>query len=268
VARPRRAAPSAFSAPATIAAYGKLPPETKGALTANLADLAARMAGRRLDYLRRTTVDAYQWALRSLRVTVALDSMDREMARGDRQGTMFTRDATIADTVEWILRRERRIVLAAHNGHIQRWPGTNPGLPAMTPMGTHLADRLGGDYVVIGTTSGTGQILNTGLDFYTVTLFTVLEAPQPGSLDALMAASHDGPFATDLRRLSPADTNAVRAVSQQHAGIGTFYADQSPLDAFDVIVHLPYGTATEPDQAALAHSPRDVQEAYSRWKPQ
>jgi erythromycin esterase len=141
-------------------------------------------------------------------------------------------------------------------------------MPAMTPMGMHLADRLGGDYLVIGTTSGTGQTLNTGPDFYTGTLFTVLEAPQPGSLDALMAASHDGPFATDRRRLSPADTNAVGAASQQRAGIGTFYADQSPLDAFDVIVHLPYVTAAEPDHAALAHAPRDVQEAFSRWKPQ
>lgn len=68
----------------------------------------------------------------------------------------------------------------------------------------HPADRLGGDYLVIGTTNGTGQTLNTGADFYAGKLFTDLQPPQPGSLDALMAASGDRPFATDLQRLSPA----------------------------------------------------------------
>ena len=262
------AAASAFSAPAAIAAYGKLAPESRDALTASLADLTARMTARRLGYLRRTSVDAYERALRSLRITVTLDAMFRELARGDRQGMMLTRDAALADTVEWILRREDRIVLAAHNGHVQRWPGTMPGIPAITPMGMHLADRLGENYLVIGTTSGTGHILNTGADFYAGKLFTAMEAPQPGSLDALMAASHDGPFATDLRRLSPADAATVRAASQQRAGIGTFYSDQSPLEAFDVIVHLPHVTPAEPDHAVLAHAPRDVQEPFSRWNPQ
>ena len=262
------AATSAFSAPATISAYGDLTPEAKDALTAGLAHLTARMTGRRLDYLRRTTADAYERALHSLRITVALDAVGREMARGDRQGVFFTREATIADTVEWILRREDRIVLAAHNGHVQRRPGTLPGMPPITPMGMHLADRLGTDYLVIGTTSGTGQTLNTDPDFYTGTLFTTMDAPQPGSLDALMAASHDGPFATDLRRLSPADTDAVRAASRQRAGLGTFYSDQSPLDAFDIIVHLPHVTAAEPDLAALAHSPQDVRKVFSQYKPE
>jgi erythromycin esterase len=81
-----------------------------------------------------------------------------------------------------------------------------------------------------------------------------------------MAASQDGPFATDLRRLSPADVTTVRAVSQQR--FGTFYSDQSPLDAFDIIVHLPHVTPAEPDHAALANSPHDVQEAFAAWKPE
>ncbi|WP_433221165.1 erythromycin esterase family protein [Microtetraspora malaysiensis] len=261
------AAPSVFSAPAAMAAYSSLTTETKDALTAGLADLAARMTSRRLDYIRRTTVDAYERALRSLRVTVTLDTVARALARGDQRAAMCDRDAAIADTVDWILRSEDRIVLAAHNGHVQRRPLTLPGMPPMTPMGMHLADRLGADYLVIGTTSGSGQILNSGADFYTGTLFADMEAPQSGSLDALMAASHDGPFATDLRQLSPADTDAVRAVSRQRAGVGAFYSDQSPMDAFDLVVHLPHVTAAEPDHAALTHAPHDVRQAFSQWKP-
>jgi len=177
----------------------------------------------------------------------------------------LNRDAAIADTVEWILRREDRIVLAAHNGHIQRCPVTLPGMPSATPMCMHLADRLGTDYlVVVCTTTGTGQTLPTSAEFYTGTLFTDMEPPRRGSLDALMAASCGGPFATDLRRLSAADTTTVRAVSQQR--FGTFYSDLSPLDAYDVIVHLPRVTAAEPDHDALVNSHHEVQEMFSHWK--
>lgn len=261
------AASSAFSIPTAIGAYAQLATQTKDALTAGLAELTVRMTGRRLEYARRTTAGAYERALRSLHLTITLDALARAMARGDRPTVMFNRDAAIADTIEWILRREDRVVLAAHNGHIQRCPSLLPGMPqAATPAGMHLADRLGEDYLVIGTTTETGQTLNTDADFYTGTLFTQMGPPEPGTLDALMAASHDGPFATDLRRLSPADADAVRAAARQR--FGTFHVDLNPLDAYDIIVHLPNVTAAEPDPAALTCSPHDVQETFSRWNPQ
>jgi erythromycin esterase len=113
------------------------------------------MRARRIDYLRLTTLDSYERALRCLDVTVALDALWRASALGDRHEMMVARDATIADSVEWILRRERRVVLGAHNAHIQRWPADLPGMAPATTMGAHLADRLGRGYVVIGATSGT-----------------------------------------------------------------------------------------------------------------
>jgi erythromycin esterase len=131
----------------------------------------------------------------------------------------------------------------------------------MTPTGMHLADRLGSGYRVIGMTTGTGQTLNTDADFYAGKLFTTLEPPRPDSLDGLMAASHDSPFAADLRRLSPTDTATVSAITQQR--YGAFYAEIDPLKAYDVIVHLPRGTAAQADQDALAHSPGEVQETFA-----
>lgn len=74
------------------------------------------MTARCLDYLRQTTADAYERALRSLDITVTLDAMFRGSARGNQHQMMLSCDATIAGTVKWILRREDRIVLAAHNG--------------------------------------------------------------------------------------------------------------------------------------------------------
>ncbi|MEV0615358.1 erythromycin esterase family protein [Nonomuraea sp. NPDC050404] len=57
---------------------------------------------------------------------------------------VYNRDAEIADTFEWIRCREDRIVLAAHNGHVQRWPVVLPGMGPATPMGMHLAARPAG----------------------------------------------------------------------------------------------------------------------------
>ncbi len=256
------AASSAFAIPTTFAAYGQLPVETRDALTAGLADLAARVKARRLEYVERTTVDAYERASRWLGTTVALDAVFREQVRGSQQGMMLNREVTIADTVEWVLRREDRIVLAAHNGHLQRSPGTLPGMPPTTTLGLHLADRLGEDYLVIGTTSGTGWTLST--EFFAGRLFEEMGPPRPDSLDGLMAASHDGLFAADLRTLSPADVRTVRGVTEQR--FGTFYAGVSPLDAYDVLVHVPHVTPGDPDPAALEHAPQDVREAFARWR--
>lgn len=251
-------APSPFAIPDAMAGYPGLAPERRDALTAGLADLRAYLTSRRLDLVRRTGADAHGRALRTMDLTAAIDAQFRDMARG----TPFAahREAAIADTVEWILGREGRVVLTAHNGHVQRCPCTMPGV-APSSMGGHLADRLGGDYVVIGTTAETGITLADGPDFFAGTLFAELGPPEPGSLDALMAASHDGPFAADLRRLSPGDTALVRAATRQR--FGHSYSEQDPLDAFDAVVHVPHLTAATIDPEALAASPADVRRRVS-----
>ena len=94
---------------------------------------------------------------------------------------------------------------------------------------------------VIGTTCGTGRTPATEIG--AGKLLTELKATRAGSLDAVMAASHHGPFAVDLRRLSPADATSIRAVSQQR---GPFYCDTNALHAFDVVVHLPHVNLAEP----------------------
>ncbi|MEV4570289.1 erythromycin esterase family protein [Nonomuraea sp. NPDC049419] len=254
------AATSAFSAPAAMAAYARLAPERKDALTAGLAALASRVGSRRLEHVRRTTAEAYACARRSVHHLLALDQVFRGMTVGDQQSVVDVRDAAIAGTVEWILRREDRIVLAAHNSHVQRGPVVLPGMEPATPLGLHLADRLGAGYLVIGTTSGTGQTLNPdGAAFLAGDLFAPLEAPEPGSLDAVMHAAHDGPHVIDLRRLPP--TDAVLAARTQR--MGTAYVPVNPLTAYDLLVHLPQATAATLDGEAVACSPREVRDAVS-----
>jgi erythromycin esterase len=251
------AAASAFSAPAALAAYGQLTEAQRDTVAEGLADLERRLA--------TGEGAAYDRAVRSLRLTTALATLARQMAAGDMATAMSTRDAAIADTVEWIAARNGRTVLAAHNGHVQRTPGVLPGMPPMTTAGQHLADRFGDDYLVIGMTTGAGEALHMGADFYTGTLFSPQPAPEPGSLDALMESHSDGdPFLTDLRSLSPEDTEAVRAASRQR--FGAFYAGIDARAAYDLIVHLPRVTAAEPDEPAIACAPPEVRQAFAAWR--
>ena len=257
-------ASSPFSAPAAMAAYGQLGQSAQDSFTAGLAGLVARLSAQRLEYVGRTSIDGYGRACRALAGAVALDALARAMAGGDRQAMMNIRDAAMADTVEWILGREQRIVLAAHNGHLQRCPGALPGMPPMTPLGMHLADQLKQDYVVIGTTADTGQMLTTGPEFYTGTLFGPLPPASPDSIDGLMAATHDGPFGVDLRRLSDADSAAVRAAGRQRV-LADHYGDMDVLAAFDALVHVPVLTPAHPDADTLAHAPADVQGPFDAY---
>src|SRR5690349_17722312 len=71
-----------------------------------------------------------------------------------------------------------------------------------------------------------------------------------------MAAGGDAPFATDLRRLTAADPDAVRGASRQR--FGSSYAELNPMEAYDVIVHLPHVTAADPDPEAVAAWPSVV----------
>ncbi|MFD6070454.1 MULTISPECIES: erythromycin esterase family protein [Amycolatopsis] len=260
------AAVSVFSAHTAFSAYARLPRDERDALTAGLADLRTRMTARRIGYIRRTSETAYRRALRSLNLTIALDAMVREISRDPGGGLAADiRDAAIADTVEEILCAEDRIVLGAHNNHVQRCPMAIPGvLPASTTMGMHLTARLGPAYLAIGTTSASGKTLALGSDLSTGEFFSDLEPPEPGSLDAFMAASHDTAFAVDLRQLSPTDTEAVRSVTRHRSG--SFYGDLAPLDAFDLVVHIPRVTPAEPEDSALGHSSAEVREAFARWQ--
>ena len=69
----------------------------------------------------------------------------------------------------------------------------------------------------------------------------------------------------DLRRLSPADATTIRDVSHQR--IAHLYCDTRPLEAFDVVVHLPHINLADADVNAVAHAPNDVQQALRHAKP-
>ena len=261
------AASSVFAARDTAAAYAALPVERKDALTAGLTLLLARLRARQPEHAPpgqrghgaapTGRITDFDHAERALQSAIALDAYRRDM-------TVNVRDLAQADTVEWILRRERRVVLAAHNAHVQRWPTEFPGvLPPSTTAGQHLDARLGRHYRVIGVTNGSGETLTTGPGFYEGRFFDQLPAAPPGTLDAVMAATHDAPFGVDRQRLQDRDRATLAAVHQQRSG--AFICPIDPLVAYDAIIHLPHVTPARPEPAAVDAAPTEVATAFRRW---
>jgi erythromycin esterase len=162
----------------------------------------------------------------------------------------------MADTVDWILGREERIVLLAHNGHIQRTvPDVSDiGVTPTTMMGHHLAARLGDQYLPIGTTLGSGDLL-----YYEPTellhkegtsrlRWRIFEMPPAGmeTIDGLMASSYAGPGIVDLRRLDAGDVASVDAAHRMR--YVQYELDiHSVRQAFDLLVNVP--------QVTVWHSP-------------
>jgi erythromycin esterase len=260
-------ASSVFAAQDAFAAYAALPLDQKDALTAGLSLLLARLRARHPEHravadasarpVGPVTTPALDYVVRALESAIALDAYRRDM-------TVNVRDLAQADTVEWILRREERIVLAAHNGHVQRWPVEFPGvLPRTTTAGQHLAARLGPQYRVIGVTNGSGQTLATGSGFFEGQFFDELPPPPPGTLDAVMAARHDVPFGVDLHRLTERDRAVLATVGEQCSG--GFVCPINPLIAYDALVHLPHVTPARPDTDAVDAAPTEVVTAFRRW---
>ena len=97
---------------------------------------------------------------------------------------------------------------------VQRWPVSVAGVPAFTPMGMHVADRLGDDYRVIGTTCGTGRTPITEPDIGTGKMFTELEAPRLGAWMRSSPPATTAPSQWICSGSRRPDATTIQAVSQ------------------------------------------------------
>jgi erythromycin esterase len=169
-----------------------------------------------------------------------------EFLKGERVGKRNLRDQLMADNVRWILEREARIVIGAHNGHILRAP-----LHGIPTLGQILTAALGDDMVVVGTTYASGNLLNLRLVDESFTRFTVSLKelrPPPHSIDALMDGVGFPLHLVDLRRVSEQQISAATAMLINHD-----VADLAPKAAFDALIHVHKVT----NVAGLLESTRD-----------
>lgn len=238
----------AWPAP-TLQAYLALDPGVRYELTARIGELAERFAAMRVVYAARAEEpDQADLACQCAVTARHTDAFLAAMAAGSTrtyQGANI-RDRAMAENVEWILRREERIVLAAANGHLQRWPFRVPPIvnDELTTAGEHLARTLGEHMVVIGSTFGGGTLWQhrpvPGEPAGHTETFTqdIGRFTEAGNLDALLARARVPHGILDLRRIPVEGPVAERFTALTSIMNGPLPQPVNPLAAFDAVIFV------------------------------
>ncbi|MFH8342821.1 erythromycin esterase family protein [Streptomyces sp. AM6-12] len=246
------------SAAVAAPAWARLATAEQDALSATLTRLLIRFRSLEPLYVSRGDQRDYDIAVRRLEGACHADHSFRAMA-GLFAGNGLTadtsaRDAYMAGSLLWHLERHEpgtRVVLAAHNAHIQRTPVSFDGWLTGLPMGHHLHHALGDDYVAVGMVSTTGHTADMPRDENTPFGFTIdataLEPAEPGSVEAAFADAGLGLSVADLRRARP---QAGREDSGPASGpdrirIQSAYLHTPVLEAFDAVLHTPTSTVAD-----------------------
>jgi erythromycin esterase len=201
------------SGAAAAPAWARLDTANQDALTASLARLQLRMQALESLYVSRSDQRSYDIARCHLTSACHTDYMFRAMhghiSGGGMSADMSVRENFMAGTLHWHLQHSdpgTRLVVAAHNNHIQKTPVTFGQSTIAVPMGQILHRKLGRDYLAIALTHTDDHVPEMYPDENNKRGFTLrdigLEFPQPGSIErALLDAGFgDAISITDLRR--------------------------------------------------------------------
>ncbi|MEU5299194.1 erythromycin esterase family protein [Streptomyces noursei] len=238
-------------------AWARLATAEQDALSAILTRLLIRLRSVEPLYVSRGDQRSYDIAVRRLEGACHGDYTFRAMAdlfagKG-LTADASARDAYMAESVLWHLERSApgtRVVLAAHNAHIQKTPVSFDGHLTGLPMGQHLHRALGDDYVALGLTSTTGHTADMPRDENAPFGFTVADTPlepaEPGSIEAAFADAELGLSIADLHQARPeARGNPDVAPGPDRIRFQSAYLHTPVLDAFDAILHTPTSTVAD-----------------------
>jgi len=239
----------AQAAPA-IQSYLALDAAVQQKITVALTDLVARMRARRPDMIAslggaNAAEERVRFGIRAAESAQAGDAFLHAMVSAPSRTwpAANVRDVWMADSVEWVLEREPRVLVAAANGHVQRTPFSAPPFvpEPMTTLGGHLADRLGDDYVAIGTAFGHGDAWlhrprPDDAPGHSHPFVQSLGAPDPASADAAFSGAGIGDLLVDLRTTPPEAASALdRTVGLRNGDV----LQPLPIrEAFDAIAYI------------------------------
>ncbi|WP_181448525.1 erythromycin esterase family protein [Nonomuraea aridisoli] len=237
-----------FHDPVTMRAfarYQELGHGERDALTSALSRLTAVM--RRLTFVQRSRGHGaeHDTALWHLRGAWYLDQLHRATAVEGFEAASTFRDLYMAESVLRLLDGDAantRVVLAAHNWHIQRTPAEGAG--RLLPTGAHLAAALGDDYRAIGVTSSHGRTAIVGEPTPQHPEGTWHDAPLPPPAAGSIEAAFPTASLWSLANLRAARPHIDDAESFQQSRMADYFLDIPVFTAFDAIAHISHTTGT------------------------
>ncbi|WP_166427379.1 erythromycin esterase family protein [Nonomuraea mesophila] len=225
--------------------YADLPPEQRDVLTGALSQLMARLQRLTLVQHARGHGAEHDTAMWHLRGAWYLDHLHRANSTEGFESASTFRDLYMAESVLRLVEGGARVVLAAHNWHIQRTPALDSQRHPLLPAGAHLAAALGDAYRAIGVTSSVGQTTTLGAPTPERPHGAWYAAPLPPPVDGSIEAA----FPTD-RLWALADLRAARphvhdAASFRHSRMADYFLDLPVFEAFDAVAHVSRTTGTD-----------------------
>ncbi|MEV0195222.1 erythromycin esterase family protein [Nonomuraea sp. NPDC050691] len=229
--------------------WAKLGTAEQDALTAALTRLKLRFQALEPLYTSRSDRDHYDAAFWRLEAALHTDDTLRGMAAlfdgSALPADLSVRDRYMAESVQWHLSRSApgtRMVLAAHNNHIQKHPVAYDGHLTTLPMGQHLDRALGEDYVALALTSTADHTVEMYPDADAPLGFTIadtaLAPPEPDSVEAAALDAGVGLALVDLRHARHSD----RLLSLTSIRTQSSTMTMPVADAFDSVLISPTAT--------------------------
>jgi erythromycin esterase-like protein len=188
--------------------------------------------GRELLLAERDVAEV-EWAIHNARIV--------DQCMRSRSNSFNVRDQSMAENVAWILEQNpgARIVLWAHNGHVQR--------AASAMMGAHLARKFGDDYLPIGFATEEGRytaVGERGLADHP------LQPSPPGCIESRFTATGAPRLFLDLRSAEKGSAGSgwlrerrpfrsIGALAQEEQFFPTVLAN-----AYDILVYVRTTTPT------------------------
>ncbi|KPC61862.1 erythromycin esterase family protein [Streptomyces chattanoogensis] len=231
-----------------------LGPGPQDRLSATLGRLLNRVTAMREIYVQRSGRQAYERALSDVWAAWRTDQMQRAMSEllsgAPDAADLAARDRYLADSLLELLDRSgpgTRIVVAAHNAHIQRTASPEGSPLPCIPMGHAVAQELGTDYVSVALTSGGGRTVRNMPDpaHPAGMCQSAVDAPEaaPDSVEALFSGVPEAPALVDV--------SALRAHARLHGlpepaciRMDDGFLPVPALDAYDAVVSVPRTTLT------------------------
>ena len=212
---------------ATLESTDALAPDEWDRLLAGIAGLVSRLEQGRVEYARRSSPDAFDWALRCAEVARDIAAMLRQLACQPEDGLLTfwnARDAAMADQLQWILEREgpeARILVGAHNAHLQH----SPLFGAATSFSQYLCERIPRRTVRLIGAANARTIQPDG-------------EPQAGSNQEAYARVGSAPWFLDLHK-APRDGPVAAWLAHERPDRLNFqYQDLAPGRAWDAILYV------------------------------
>jgi erythromycin esterase len=230
--------------------YAGLDPAVQNELSAVLSRLLARFETVAGHQRGRDARGAYNSALHHLRGAWYLDHFHRDLAgQGMRLEHPHTlHDAYMAESVLQLLQDggpKTRVVVAAHNIHIQKSPIPHAGTVDLFPTGYHLSRALGDEYVAIAATSLHGGTARMQMQPALPQGFEVHERPLPVPVDGCIEAAFEAEDSLTIVDLRIDDPEGGLAASFQRMRMEDYFMDVPVVEAYDAVALVAQTSCTE-----------------------